>query len=362
MITLHLLGDSLVTAYGSDEENIIGGWGDHIGRFFDERAVCVRDYAQAGRSTRSFLNEGRLLDTGRFGMTDFPYLGPAYPAIKEGDYVFIEFGHNDDDSRPKVNLFDRMTPLGTPDEKGRYPVVVPAEYMKVPNHFMPESYKEIMLESGVTEEELPGLIKKGMEMISRYDKRYYSYDCGATYKGYLKFYIDAVRYKGARPVLITPTCRLRMEEGRIVPFPGHHGNRDAFGEFPRIRAVLQLGQEENVPVIDLFGYSRRIFERLGYEKATYLQSITDTDGVLIGGVRMGRPGSWPKDYDARRRSGDFGDFDDTHQNRFGSWLFAKYIAGAAAELSGTLKDAFQKEASGATVCPEGLRGLLSDLF
>ena len=41
-----------ITRYGSDEENIIGGWGDHLGCFFDEKKVVVRDYAQAGRSTR----------------------------------------------------------------------------------------------------------------------------------------------------------------------------------------------------------------------------------------------------------------------------------------------------------------------
>lgn len=32
-ITIHLLGDSLVTAYGKDENNFIGGWGDHLGSF-----------------------------------------------------------------------------------------------------------------------------------------------------------------------------------------------------------------------------------------------------------------------------------------------------------------------------------------
>lgn len=355
MITLHLLGDSLVTAYGRDEENIIGGWGDHLGCFFDQNKVRVMDYAQAGRSTRSFLNEGRFLDDGRFGRTEFPYLGPAYPQIKPGDYVFIEFGHNDDDSREKINIFDRMTPLGEPDENGSYPVVAPQEYMKVPNGVMPESYPKFMKDSGVKEEELPELIRKGMELLPRYDKYYYSYDCGATYKGYLKFYIDAVRFKGAQPVLVAPTCRLKMEDGKIIPFPGHHGNRDRFGDFPRIRAVMQLGEEEKVPVIDLFGYTKRVFEALGYEAATYLQSITDQDGVLIGGVRMGRPGSWPEDYDVRRRNGDFGGFDDTHQNRFGSYLFSRYIAGEAAKQCPKLAPLLRKQPARVTKCPEGLK-------
>lgn len=32
---IHLLGDSLVKAYGRDEDNFIGGWGDHLAYFFD---------------------------------------------------------------------------------------------------------------------------------------------------------------------------------------------------------------------------------------------------------------------------------------------------------------------------------------
>ena len=35
MKTLHLLGDSLVKAYGNDIDNFIGGWGDHLGSFFN---------------------------------------------------------------------------------------------------------------------------------------------------------------------------------------------------------------------------------------------------------------------------------------------------------------------------------------
>ena len=33
-VRIHVLGDSIVTAYGSDENNFIGGWGDHLNSFF----------------------------------------------------------------------------------------------------------------------------------------------------------------------------------------------------------------------------------------------------------------------------------------------------------------------------------------
>ena len=112
-------------------------------------------------------------------------------------------------------------------------------------------------------------------------------------------YVDAVRYKGAYPVLVTPTSRLKMEDGRIIPFAGHHGNRDAFGAFPRNRAVWQLAKKHENPVIDLFGYSRSVFEYLGYDKATYLQRITAENGDLIGGERLRKPGSWHMAFNER---------------------------------------------------------------
>ena len=113
IITIHALGDSLVTAYGDDESNFIGGWGDHLWSFFDPDYVHVNVYAQGGRSSRSFLNEGRFVDNGNFTESDFPYnTGPAYNRIKAGDYVLMQFGHNDDNTKEKFTYVDRMTPLG----------------------------------------------------------------------------------------------------------------------------------------------------------------------------------------------------------------------------------------------------------
>ena len=38
---IHVLGDSIVTAYGSDENNFIGGWGDHLNSFFKNEAEAA---------------------------------------------------------------------------------------------------------------------------------------------------------------------------------------------------------------------------------------------------------------------------------------------------------------------------------
>jgi lysophospholipase L1-like esterase len=67
------------------------GWGTPLSTFFDS-TVVVDNRAQNGRSTRTFLAENRWQ--------------PIVDALQEGDYVFIEFGHNDE----AENYPDRYTP------------------------------------------------------------------------------------------------------------------------------------------------------------------------------------------------------------------------------------------------------------
>ena len=167
IITIHALGDSLVTAYGDDESNFIGGWGDHLWSFFDPDYVHVNVYAQGGRSSRSFLNEGRFVDNGNFTESDFPYnTGPAYNRIKAGDYVLMQFGHNDDNTKEKFTYVDRMTPLGIPDENGIYPTVVPDDSMKVPADDVPQEYAGLLRVEGHSEETIAEYVKKYEAVVS----------------------------------------------------------------------------------------------------------------------------------------------------------------------------------------------------
>lgn len=295
---IHLLGDSIVKSYGDDVWNFIGGWGDHIGAFLTED-VEVFNYAMGGRSTRSFLNEGRFEENGCFTTKDAPVgLGAALPRIGEGDYVFLQFGHNDDNSKDSRTLVERQVPLGNPDKQGIYPVVEPVEAMKVDTD---------------------------ASLTVHYDK-YYPCDCGATYKGFLKYYIDRIRAKGAYPVLVTSVVRIYFEGNTIQPVPGHHGGKDAYHEYPYVEAVKQLGKELSVPVLDLFAATKAMQEMLGREDATYMQSIKDYEGNTIGEVNYGRPAKWPEEYNRRRAEHDFMAVDETHQNRIGSFVFAGLLA------------------------------------
>src|SRR5436309_8892522 len=90
-ITVYLAGDSTM-AQKLPEKRPETGWGEALQQFFDERKVRIENHAQNGRSTRTFIAENRwqtIIDK-----------------LKPGDYVFIQFGHNDE-SKEKA---DRYTP------------------------------------------------------------------------------------------------------------------------------------------------------------------------------------------------------------------------------------------------------------
>ncbi|MBR9919389.1 MAG: rhamnogalacturonan acetylesterase [Bacteroidetes bacterium] len=80
-LTIHLVGDStMADKPDAPEVNPERGWGQLLHTFFTD-AVLIRNHALNGRSSKSFREEGhwdKVLDE-----------------LKFGDYVFIQFGHND---------------------------------------------------------------------------------------------------------------------------------------------------------------------------------------------------------------------------------------------------------------------------
>jgi lysophospholipase L1-like esterase len=79
-ITVWLIGDSTMSVKDvrTYPEH---GWGMPFVYFFDS-TVTVDNRAQNGRSTRTFMDENRWT--------------PVVTALQEGDYVFVQFGHNDE--------------------------------------------------------------------------------------------------------------------------------------------------------------------------------------------------------------------------------------------------------------------------
>ena len=123
--TIFLAGDSTVKTY--DAQQYIGGWGQYLDLFLADNVV-VKNCAEGGRSSRSFINEGRLYDrpnaTYTFNQNGGNSIGDD---IKVGDYLFIQFGHNDDSTKAANTAAERMVPLGTPDANGIYPTTPATE-------------------------------------------------------------------------------------------------------------------------------------------------------------------------------------------------------------------------------------------
>jgi len=73
--TLFIVGDS-TASNGPDL-----GWGDHLAHYFDTTKINVANRAHAGRSSRSYMVEGAW--------------DKVLAEIKPGDYVMLQWGHND---------------------------------------------------------------------------------------------------------------------------------------------------------------------------------------------------------------------------------------------------------------------------
>lgn len=196
-----------------------GAWGEFLQCFFNG-AVEVQNYANGGRSSRNFINEGSL--------------EKIRQQIGKGDYLFIQFGHNDC-SNGAGYLEDRYVPLGEPNKKGIYPI---NEGKKVRT---PDSYFE------------------------KYGNSFYSYDCGGTYKWYLMQYVNVALEAGATPVLVTPVSRMYFDgKGRITP---HHDSKDTSTKTQITRnnayveAVRQLAKEKKILLIDGFEITKNLYEK-----------------------------------------------------------------------------------------------------
>ncbi len=89
-VTIYMIGDSTM-ANKPLEDNPERGWGQMLPKFFDS-SVTIENHAKNGRSTRSFLAE--------------TLWKPIVEKLKPGDYVIIQFGHNDE----KKEKVGRYTP------------------------------------------------------------------------------------------------------------------------------------------------------------------------------------------------------------------------------------------------------------
>jgi pectinesterase len=105
-VTVFLAGDSTM-AQKLASRRPETGWGERLQEHFDTDRVRVQNHARNGRSTRTFLSEGRWR--------------AIVDELRPGDYVLIQFGHND----------------ASPDKPDRY--TPPADYRRNLARFVDEA-------------------------------------------------------------------------------------------------------------------------------------------------------------------------------------------------------------------------------
>ncbi|CCH01533.1 GDSL family lipase [Fibrella aestuarina BUZ 2] len=151
--TLYIIGDSTVRNGSGVGANSQWGWGSVIHTHFDTTRLAIENRAIGGRSSRTFLTEGRwdaILQT-----------------LKPGDFVLMQFGHNDggainDTTRARGSI------RGTGDET----------------------------------EAIDNLLTKKHEIVH-------------SYGWYMRKYINDTKAKGATPIVCSLVPRNVWKDGRV---------------------------------------------------------------------------------------------------------------------------------------------------
>jgi len=150
----YIIGDSTVRNGSGTGADKLWGWGSFMAEDFDTTRISISNQAIGGRSSRTFITEGRW--------------DKIMATMKKGDYVIMQFGHNDggplDDTARA-----RGTIRGIGDESK-------------------EVYNPIM---------------KKQEIVH-------------TYGYYMRKYIRDTKAKGAIPIVCSPIPRNDWKDGKVI--------------------------------------------------------------------------------------------------------------------------------------------------
>ena len=203
-----ITGDSTVKNKDKDEDDM-WGWGSVANTVFDETKIDIVNAAMAGRSCRTYLNEGRW--------------EKVYNSLKPGDFVLIQFGHND------------ISPIDKPKYRG---AIATAD----------DSCHVYRMQAG-------------------------TYEVVFSFGWYLKKFIQDVREKGATPILVSLTPRNEWPEGKM------ERRNDSYGVWYR-----QVVKDTGVEFVDLHNLAADFYDKKcgSKEKANKYFKKDHTHTSLLG--------------------------------------------------------------------------------
>lgn len=157
---LYIIGDSTVQNGSGKGADSLWGWGSFMNLYFNTDKIEIQNHAKGGRSSRTFITEGRW--------------DSIMKTIKKGDYVLMQFGHNDGGE-----LADTLRARGT--------------------------IKGIGNES-----------KDIYNPIRKVNEKVY------TYGHYMRKYANEAKSKGAIPIIVSPVPRFKFDDKNKI-------NKDQYG-------------------------------------------------------------------------------------------------------------------------------------
>jgi lysophospholipase L1-like esterase len=193
--TLFMIGDSTVKNGKGNGAGGLWGWGDFIGQFLDTTKINVENHALGGTSSRTFQDKGLW--------------NAVLNKLKKGDYVLIQFGHNDDGP-----INDSLRARGT--------------------------IKGI----GNETQEIDNILTKKHEIVH-------------SYGWYIQKVIREAKSKGAIPIVCSPIPRNDWKDGKVPR------NDASYGLWAK-----QIAEKEKVTFINLNEKMALEMEKSGEEKVT----------------------------------------------------------------------------------------------
>ena len=224
-----ITGDSTVKNKDKDEDDM-WGWGSVANTVFDETKIDIVNAAMAGRSCRTYLNEGRW--------------EKVYNSLKPGDFVLIQFGHND------------ISPIDKPKYRGAIATADDTCHV-----YRMQAAKEDLTKQNVIDKKLKSNTQVG------------SYEVVFSFGWYLKKFIQDVREKGATPILVSLTPRNEWPEGKM------ERRNDSYGVWYR-----QVVKDTGVEFVDLHNLAADFYDKKcgSKEKANKYFKKDHTHTSLLG--------------------------------------------------------------------------------
>ena len=206
--TLYIIGDSTVRNTNRPQ----CGWGEMIGDLLDTTKISISNQAMAGRSTRTFIKEKRW--------------EKVLSTLKKGDYVIMQFGHNEGSKPDTSRAGYRGVLRGTGDET------------------VSLTWKD-----------------SSVEVVH-------------TYGWYLRKFIRDAKEKGATPIVCSMIPRNQWTDGKV-----RLANND-FGKWAE-----EIAESEGVAFVDLNAITAEKYNAMGPDEVAKLfhkdHTHTNEEGAKI---------------------------------------------------------------------------------